>query len=70
MVVNPLICGPSLEDDGSPSSSMLKQLVLWPHLIMYLVNMGCDGCSVFQGHQMCATFQFKNEVVPILIKMH
>jgi hypothetical protein len=37
MVVNPLICGPSLVEDGSPSSSMLKQLVFWPHLIMYLV---------------------------------
>jgi hypothetical protein len=37
---------------------------------MYLVNMEWDGISVLQGHQMCVTFQFKNTVVPILIKMH
>jgi hypothetical protein len=68
MVVNPLICGPSLEEDGSPSSSMLKQLVFWPHLIMYLVNMGCDGSSVFQAIKCVSHFNSKVRLFPFSLK--
>jgi hypothetical protein len=31
-----------------------------------LVNMGCNGTSVFQGHQTNMTLQFKGKVTPFL----
>jgi len=35
-----------------------------------LVNIGCDGSNVFQGHRRSMTTQFKDKVVPFIIRMH
>ncbi len=35
-----------------------------------LVNMGCNGTSVFQGHQTNMTLQFKGKVTPFLNGVH
>jgi len=39
-------------------------------LVRKLVSIGCDGSSVFQGHQISMTTQFKNKVVPFITKVH
>jgi aspartate-semialdehyde dehydrogenase len=35
-----------------------------------LVSIGCDRYNVFQGHQTSMTIQFKNKVVPFIIRVH
>ncbi len=35
-----------------------------------LVNMGCDGSSVFQGHQIGVTMEFKEVVAPFMSGVH
>jgi hypothetical protein len=35
-----------------------------------LVNIGCDGSNVFQGHRTSMTTQFKDKVVPYIFGMH
>jgi hypothetical protein len=32
--------------------------------------MGCDGSSVFQGHQTCVTMEFKEVVAPFMNVIH
>jgi hypothetical protein len=39
-------------------------------LVWKLVNIHCDGFSVFRGHQIGVTTQFKDKVVPFIIKVH
>jgi hypothetical protein len=39
-------------------------------LVGKLVNIVCDGSSVFQGHQTGMTMQFKNKVVPFITRVH
>ncbi len=35
-----------------------------------LVNIGCNGSSVFQGHKMGVTHQFEEKVGPFIIGVH
>jgi hypothetical protein len=35
-----------------------------------LMNIGCDGSNVFQGHQPGMTMQFKYKVAPLIIRVH
>jgi hypothetical protein len=35
-----------------------------------LVNIGCNGSSVFQGHKKGVTHQFEEKVVPFVIRVH
>jgi uncharacterized ferredoxin-like protein len=39
-------------------------------LVGKLVNMGCDGSNVFQGHQTCVTLQSKEKVAQIFNGIH
>jgi hypothetical protein len=35
-----------------------------------LVNIGCNGSSMFQGHKTGVTHQFEKKVVPLVIRVH
>ncbi len=39
-------------------------------LVGKLVNMGCGGSNVFQGHKTSVTFQFKENLTPFLNGVH
>jgi len=39
-------------------------------LVGKLVNIGCDGSNVFQGHQIGVTTQFRNKVAPFITGVH
>jgi hypothetical protein len=39
-------------------------------LVGKLVNVGCEKSSVFQGHRIGMTTQFKDKVVPFITRMH